>query len=190
MRKQTVSAILTGIIVCLVIAIVILIVKIGMRGPKVEEADMSLASAETTTEEETDVTAEAEVEIEPELIAVPDTSTSVNVRSGPGVEFDRVGSAYSTSEYVVIEVLGSGWTKIDYDGEEGYISNEFLSYKYRQDKGDGTYIYYDAPEYNGTESDEAVTDDVSESSTDETMDEISEEENEEDVTEEPDTMIQ
>lgn len=173
MRKQTVSSILTGIIVCLVVAIVVLIVKIGMRGPKVE-TDLSLSSndvvddiVDVATSSGNDV-----IEIEPELVASPNTSTSVNVRSGPGTEFERIGSAYATGEYKVIEILGSGWTKIDYDGEDGYISSEYLKFQYRQDLGDGSYTYYDANiDGSVSSSDDQATDGTAgETATDEQVD--------------------
>lgn len=144
MRKKTISAILSVIIVCLVIAIIILCVKINLRGPKpIEEEptiDASMELAQETAEEET-VVEEEQYEAHYDIVAIPNTTSSVNVRSGPGTDYERIGSAYSNCEYVVLEILPSGWTKLVYDDQNGYISSEFLEYKQRQDLGDGTYSY-------------------------------------------------
>lgn len=144
--------------VCLTIAIIVLCIKINLRGPKpVEEvasvsADEMVASngmlgdSNSVSEDGAeDVAFEAHFDI----VGIPNTTSSVNVRSGPGTDYERIGSAYSTSEYVVLEILDSGWTKIEYDNQTGYISSEFLEYKRRQDLGDGTYSY------------DEITDDIS-----------------------------
>lgn len=146
MKKKTISAILTGVNIVLVIAIVILIVKISGRDPLGEETQNQNQQAmnEMTLDEE--LSQEIVETIEEEtteqiLIAVPQSTTSVNVRSGPGTDYDRIGSAYTDCEYDVIEVYSSGWTKLNYDGMEGYISSEFLSYKYKLISSDGAISY-------------------------------------------------
>lgn len=146
MKKKTISTILWCIMGLLTITIIVLCVKIGMRGPKpIEEQktasdnDVSAPSLNLAEEVKDD---EKEVyEAHFDVVASPDTTSSVNVRSGPGKDYERIGSAYSNNEYVVLEILDSGWTKLDYEGQEGYISSEFLIYKNRQDLGDGTYSY-------------------------------------------------
>ena len=154
MNKKTLSAILTGIIVILSITIVILVVKIVMRGPKKNDdlasnKDNIIASEDYA--QANDVSAnEAETNVVPELVARPDkSSTSVNVRSGPGTDYERIGSAYPDCEYIVLEVLNNGWTKMEYDGEDAYISSEYLSYEYRLTLGDGTYSYSEAGNVSG-----------------------------------------
>ena len=147
MNKKTINAILTVVNVVLVIAIILLIVRIGMREPLDETVENTSASDNTVLEEDTYIPEESqELEDSPKeivLVAVPQTTSSVNVRSGPGVEFDRIGSAYSDCEYVVIECYENGWTKLDYDGNEGYISSEYLKYRYRETVSDGSYSYMD-----------------------------------------------
>lgn len=148
MSKKTISAILTAIMICLTIAIIVLCVKINLRGPKPVEEDLYLADAGEEEEEVVnDESSSSEAyEAHYDIVAIPETNSSVNVRSGPGTDYERIGSAYSDCEYVVIEILSSGWTKLDYDGQNGYISSEFLSYKQRQDLGDGTYSYDEVTE--------------------------------------------
>lgn len=155
MKKKTINAILTGVNIALVIAIIVLLVKIGTREPLKEEptpgfADNSVVSENMTgpvlgATETTESSEPEEAYVSKVLYAVPHSTTSVNVRSGPGTEFDRIGSAYTDCEYEVIEAYDSGWTKLYYDGSEGFISSEFLSYKYKLEAADGTFTYEDVP---------------------------------------------
>ena len=145
MKKQTISAILTALMICLVLAIVVLVVRIQMRGPKPEETAVSeneVAMNEQTVSE--NVQAEpVEEEVETVLLASPQATSSVNVRSGPGTEYERIGSAYSDCEYEVVEIYDSGWTKLLYEGQEGYISSEYLIFRYRSTTSGGTVSYTD-----------------------------------------------
>lgn len=53
-------------------------------------------------------------------------SSTVNVRSGMGEQYSKVAVAYA-GEYVdVIMSYADGWTKVKYNGKEGYIKTEFL----------------------------------------------------------------
>lgn len=148
MKKKTISAILTGVNIVLVIAIVILIVRISGRDPLGEEgaSQNQQTMDEMTLDEELSQEIVETIEEDPTeqiLVAVPQSTTSVNVRSGPGTDYDRIGSAYTDCEYEVIEVYSSGWTKLNYDGMEGYISSEFLSFKYKLISSDGSVSYSD-----------------------------------------------
>lgn len=151
MKKKTISALLTALNIVLVIAIIVLIVKISTRKP-MTEADNQVGTDIPTVS--MDVV--SEVLQQPEnvventavsrtLMAIPQSTTSVNVRSGPGTDYDRIGSAYTDCEYEVIAIYNSGWTKLNYDGTEGYISNDFLCFKYRDELSDGNYTYTDVP---------------------------------------------
>lgn len=184
MKKKTISAIVLAFDICMVLAIVVLLVKIGGRGPKPEAAPIEPA----VSEEEimtTDISAQIEKEGEESksgeknLVARPSADSSVNVRSGPGTEYQRIGSAYSDCEYVVLEI-GDEWVKIQYDENNiGYINTEYVEYQYRTSFEDGTSSYNDVPDedlmkyYNGNGenvpkassedgSEETITDDVTE----------------------------
>ncbi|MCF0228736.1 MAG: SH3 domain-containing protein [Parasporobacterium sp.] len=58
------------------------------------------------------------------------TDYEVNVRSGPGAEYESVGYAYLgytfTSEGTEVDGEGNVWYKVDYNGRTGYISDEFV----------------------------------------------------------------
>lgn len=119
-----------------------------MRGPKPDDDPLLIADNESSVSEMAAVEDEVDSDKEARtdrLIVIPNTTNSVNVRSGPGTDYNRVGSAYADCEYDVIEIYNDEWTKIDYDGEYGYIYNEYIVYKYKMDFEDGTSSYSDVP---------------------------------------------
>jgi uncharacterized protein YgiM (DUF1202 family) len=61
-------------------------------------------------------------------IAVVD-ARSVNVRSGPGTDFDVLTRLSRGEEVAVIGDAGNGWNliRIEGDGIEGYVSSEYLA---------------------------------------------------------------
>lgn len=51
---------------------------------------------------------------------------NVNVRSSDSAEADKLGKVTTGTKVKVLEQLVNGWSKIDYEGKEGYIKSEFL----------------------------------------------------------------
>ncbi len=148
MKKQTISALLTALMICLTIAIVVVIFRIQMRGSRIEEPVDSDSYIVQEVSESQNSVSENQEEEEPSaavtvLVAVPNATSSVNVRSGPGTEYNRLGSAYSNNEYEVIEILSSGWTKLLYSDQEAYINSEYVDYKLRTT--DNGSISYNTP---------------------------------------------
>lgn len=129
MKKSTVAAILYALNGILVFAIVILIVLIVKRGPKPEEPVVSTVSEDVYVEEEEIPVEEPQDTSVTVLVAVPDTTSSVNVRSGPSTDYQRIGSAYADYDYEVITILDCGWTMVHYEDLTGYISSDLLIYK-------------------------------------------------------------
>lgn len=162
MKKQTISALLTALMICLTIAIVVVIVRIQMRGSRIEEpVDSDSYIIQEVSGSQNSVPDNQEEEEQSVavtvLVAVPNATSSVNVRSGPGTEYNRLGSAYSNNEYEVLEILPNGWTKLLYSDQEAYINSEYVDYKMRiTDQGSITYntpSEADLAEYmNGTAS--------------------------------------
>lgn len=150
MKKRTITIILLAFNVCLLISIVVLVLRINARGPKPEEVVQEEETVMTTTitDQLAEETAAAPVERTSEsfLMVIPAATTSVNVRSGPGTDYQRVGSAYADCEYRVLELTNSEWTKIDYDGINGYLYNEFIKFQIRTDYSDGTSSYSEVDE--------------------------------------------
>lgn len=56
------------------------------------------------------------------------TAESLNVRSGPGKEYDCMGKVYSGNEISIIGIDGE-WLKIEYQKQEGYVSTQYVKYE-------------------------------------------------------------
>lgn len=54
------------------------------------------------------------------------TTTTVNVRSSDSEQADKLGKVAEGTKLQVLEQRANGWTKVDYEGKEGYIKTEFL----------------------------------------------------------------
>ena len=52
---------------------------------------------------------------------------ALNVRSGPGKEYEAIGKARAGEEYTVSGETENGWYRIDYNGGEGYVSGEYVT---------------------------------------------------------------
>lgn len=57
---------------------------------------------------------------------VTTTTTTVNVRSSDSEQADKLGKVSGGTKLQVLEQRPNGWTKVDYEGKEGYIKTEFL----------------------------------------------------------------
>lgn len=84
-----------------------------------EDADSEENGAETETAEGT--------ETGPEVVVTKVRATDVvNIRSSDSETADRLGKAAIGDEFKLIEKIGNGWSKIEYEGAEAYIKSEFL----------------------------------------------------------------
>lgn len=54
-------------------------------------------------------------------------ASSLNIRSGPGTEYDRVTVVSGGTIVVVMEQTNDQWYKVNYNGTEGYASTEYLT---------------------------------------------------------------
>lgn len=54
-------------------------------------------------------------------------TTDVNVRSGPGTEYEKVGRITQGDSVNRVGVGNNGWSKVIYDGKTCYISSKYLS---------------------------------------------------------------
>ena len=55
------------------------------------------------------------------------TGSGVNIRKGPGTDFDVIGSASTGQYYTRTGRVSNGWSRISYSGGDAYISDSFLS---------------------------------------------------------------
>lgn len=111
-------------IVC--IALLFVIIKIVRPN---SDTGKKKTTAAVTTEAVTSADSSDETntaETEPEIIYR--TTSNLNVRSRPSTDGDKLGqlSAGSAIEYIGDSDDGA-WAKINYNGQEGYVSKEFLT---------------------------------------------------------------
>lgn len=52
---------------------------------------------------------------------------SVNVRTGPGVDFPAVRQLFKGNEVEIVNELVGGWTKISFEGTQFYVSSDFIA---------------------------------------------------------------
>ena len=163
MKKSTLNAIMTGVIIVLLIGISVVSVKLLIRGhvdvssepdtedvgnPNILPGDVSTSEVLTSEEEEIVVEIVNRVRI---------TGDNINVRSGPGTEYERLGSAYFGYTFELVSE-GDEWTKITYDGKEAYVYNTYIEIVPMVLGENGEYTDYvgsDAPIVKPTPSEEA-----------------------------------
>lgn len=174
MKKSTLNAIMQGVIIVLVIAIAVVTIKLVIRPDEVPVA-------EDFSEEVSEVASVVEEvsEEEPELVIeerVRMTSDNINVRSGPGTDYERLGSAYIGYDFEFVEQLEE-WTKIIYDGKEAYVYSEYVEVIPMVLQEDGSYAEYvnleESAEGIGNEE-ESAEDESDNSTEDEAMSESQE----------------
>jgi len=87
--------------------------------------------AEPTTEETTETNTSEEV-VETPAYTVTDmektmyAQRSVNVRSGPTTDYEKLGALKTNDEVKVTGQSDNGWYRIEYNGNAGFVSNNYL----------------------------------------------------------------
>lgn len=102
-------------------------VKIAMGVIYGQQASESIAEestevAEGTVAEGTENTEEQPVDVYATAVA------TVNVRSSDSTQSDKLGKATSGMKLQVLEQRVNGWSKVIFEGKEGFIKTEFLSF--------------------------------------------------------------
>jgi|GEM_PF-818080 len=117
-----------------------------------------------TPSEEPNVSEEPSPEPSPEPVyvligTVRNVDTFLNIRSGPGTNYDVIGRAYANEKFTVItEYYTEEWHQVEYDGGIAYIHADYLAVTPVLVEDDG---YYDE-ETQGNDSyygDEGSSDD-------------------------------
>ncbi len=77
---------------------------------------------DTTTEDDGSYTVE-------EMSATMYATDSVNVRSGPGADYDKIGRFSKNDAVTVTGRASTGWFRVVIDGKTGFVSNAYLTDK-------------------------------------------------------------
>lgn len=132
MNKNTLTAIFMGLVICLGIVVIVLSIKLGIR-PKTDDVESGVPTNTVVAEEveivtPTPIITQAPPEPQTEIIIVKmvRAKETINIRSQASKEGAKLGSAVVGSEYVMIEQLDNGWTKIEYNEGEAYLKSEYL----------------------------------------------------------------
>ncbi len=67
-----------------------------------------------------------------ELCALISVSSVLNVRSGPGTDYDKVGSLHCGDIVTVLSQEGD-WSQVSFGSVTGYVSNEYLTFGAREE---------------------------------------------------------
>lgn len=65
------------------------------------------------------------------------TGNGVNLRQGPGTEFDKLGVMVSSGESYPLLAESGDWVKIDYNGRDAWLSSKFCTLIYDAAQGEG-----------------------------------------------------
>ncbi len=96
-----------------------------------DEPSFIITTVPTTAEDEPviNTTSKQEYTITDHVAGMYSTDT-LNVRSGPGTEYSRIGKFYKGDEVNVTGIVSNGWYRVDYKGTEGYVSSKYLTDEY------------------------------------------------------------
>lgn len=61
-----------------------------------------------------------------EMSATKYAKQSVNIRKGPGTDYDKIGSLTMNQKVSVTGQADNGWYRISYNGGDAYVSNKYL----------------------------------------------------------------
>ena len=63
----------------------------------------------------------------PDEYTVMFSSTDLNIRKGPGVEFEKIGYYKTNDEVKTYETYNNGWVRVNYNEVEGFVNKKYLS---------------------------------------------------------------
>lgn len=110
-----------------IILIIVLIVLIRVLTPKKETTTETSPVAPTTTVAEKQTETAAPVETEPEAVIIFKTTTTLNVRSGPSTESDRIGKLDPDKQVEYLRDYDDFWAVILYNDQEAYVAKQYLT---------------------------------------------------------------
>lgn len=130
--KNTRTYIMYGVIACLTIAIFLCIIKIALRPKTVINDDVIIQDTQVTADpqiapstpvEEPVKEEQVKIDVKDRAVIIED---NVNVRMGPGTDYERLGTAYKNFDFEILDRSNSEWVKIKYDDKSAYVFAEYV----------------------------------------------------------------
>lgn len=143
MKKSTLTAIMYGVIIVLVIGIGVTAIKLATRPEIIPEEKESVSELPkpgeeiTFFEENTEEVSRADIVTRVKVI-----DDNINVRQAPNTDAERFGSAYYGNTFEYISQSHDGWTKITYDNRTAYIYSAYVELVPMVMNVDGEYVEY------------------------------------------------
>ena len=91
------------------------------------ETEVQTTAPETTTKANTETTTQKPVNTEDYSATMYPTTNSLNVRSAPDANSRKLGQVNTSTELKVTGKCDNGWYRIEYNGNEGYVSGKYIS---------------------------------------------------------------
>lgn len=103
----------------------------------IREASEAMEESASASEEESESEAATSEEPVTEIVMA---TTTVNVRSSDSETADKLGKVSTGTTLTRLETLVNGWSKVLYEGQEGYIKSEFLEVVSTEGGDDASYV--------------------------------------------------
>ena len=102
---------------------------IKVLAPKKDPTTETTPTSQITVEKQSEVTetTPAETEAAPEVSVTYKTTTTLNVRSAPSTEAERVGKLDPDKNVEYVRDHDDFWAVILYNGQEAYVAKEYLT---------------------------------------------------------------
>ena len=89
------------------------------------EDNSATSEKESTSEKNEENTNETTYSVV-EMSATKYAKQSVNIRKGPGTDYEKIGSLTMNQKVTVTGQADNGWYRISYNGGDAYVSNKYL----------------------------------------------------------------
>ncbi len=99
---------------------------IDLKDTLMESVSLELVKLEEENQPEPVQEEEAEENLPITVVTKVKTTDVVNVRSSDSITADRIGQTTTGQVLDLVEELLNGWSKVEFEGKEGYIKSEFL----------------------------------------------------------------
>lgn len=105
--------------------VIVLVILISILTPKKDSNEETTTPAVTTEAQETEAMETEPVTDEPVSVSYK-TTTTLNVRSGPSTDADRIGKLDPDKNVEFLRDYDDFWAVILYNGQEAYVAKEYL----------------------------------------------------------------